>query len=479
MYYYISNILTSILFLSELSAAPKTSNRWVALMPEDLQNLIMKTNPGRRVRFTMSQRMAPELVVEDYVMKRKQGPFRNRLLGVRSVTWKCTETGCPYTCRTLEGSITGEIHRHNHPPDKDALVRKEARALMKLAMTSDRDQDQLVRDLLGRETGLQEDVTNDGTPDGTVTYGGNHDTKPKEEGENIVNIREDIMVDKDLNIVMEIKKEIVCLEELSTTESYSTSDNPKILVNQQGNDTFKIIEVDTLLNSQITSHQNKSTVDVKGIEIFDCNKCPVSFQYIEKLTSHKIHFHIDTDSFYCKECGINFYTLDLMTRHQIMHTEEQASKQSCNECDLTFSSPEDTRKHIVSHKNKTTFPCSECSFVSSVESSLKSHMDFHRIEQKNNNPSSEHESEKSSKKQLDKNTKVLDKSSANRKVTEPPNAFIVFCRQERSKLISAGLHSSKIDIELASRWTDLKQHEKLPFFQETERLKNAHLTGSP
>ena len=206
----------------------------------------------------MSQRMAPELVVEEYVMKRKQGPFRTRLLGARSVTWKCTEPGCPYTCRTLEGSIAGETHRHNHPPNKEALVRKEARALMKLAMTSDRDQDQLVKDLLGRETGLQEDVTYDVSHDGAVTYR-NHDTKQtKEEGEYFVNIRDDIMDDKVPNSFMESNKEAVCLEELPPTDSPSASDNPKILMNQQGNDTFRIIEVIfiTLIPSYILNTRN-------------------------------------------------------------------------------------------------------------------------------------------------------------------------------------------------------------------------------
>ena len=93
-------------------------------LPEDLQRLIVATNPGRRVRFTMSQRMAPELVVEEFVMKRKKGPVMNQWLGGRCVSWKCTEPGCPYICRTLEGHITSEVTGHNHPPDPEALVRR-------------------------------------------------------------------------------------------------------------------------------------------------------------------------------------------------------------------------------------------------------------------------------------------------------------------------------------------------------------------
>ena len=456
----------------------------------------------------MSQRMRPELVVEEYVMKKKKGPFINRWLGGRVVSWKCTDTGCPYHCRTLEGHITSEVAGHNHPPNPDALVKKEARALMKLKLTSSTDHEQLIKDLLGSvmpeyrdslgsedsfrqvarrvkrkrqregEMGLQEDVTFDVTADGTVTYDGvlamrSHDNGLMEEEEYVVNVRDDIMVEEDLESLMESNIEVVSLEELPATES-SISNNPKTLPKQQDDNTFKIIEVDSLLNPEIVSHQNKPTIEVKvDQKKFDCNKCPASFKFLEKLSNHKQYFHTDEESFYCKECGINFYTKALLQSHQTMHIEEQASQQSCKECNLTFPSPEDTRLHLAIHNEKTIFPCTECIYVSSEESNLKSHTETHKIKRKTKSQVTEHALEKISTKQLYKNTKILDTN-----VDKPPNAFILFCRKERSKLLISGLEPSEISQELARRWTELQQEEKLPFFHETERLKNAHISGN-
>ena len=145
--------------------------------------------------------------------------------------------------------------------------------------------------------------------------------------------------------------EVVSLEELPETESNSVSNYPEILPKQEDEDTFKIVEVNTLLNPK-TAHQSESTVEAEGNQKFGCNKCPANFQSIEKLNNHKQYAHTEADSFYCKECGINFYTKDLLQGHQVMHIEEKASQQYCKECNLTFPSPEDTRLHLAKHNDK-------------------------------------------------------------------------------------------------------------------------------
>ena len=58
----------------QLSAIISPSvNRNLYLVPEDLQQLIMESNPGR-AKFTVSQRLNTQLVLDDYVLKKKLGP---------------------------------------------------------------------------------------------------------------------------------------------------------------------------------------------------------------------------------------------------------------------------------------------------------------------------------------------------------------------------------------------------------------------
>ena len=239
----------------------------------------METNPGRRVRFTLSQRLCPELVVEEYEMKKKKGPDMKEWLGGRSVSWKCTTTGCPYTCHTLEGHITSEVSLHNHPPSPDALVKKEARALMKLKVTRSSDNDKLIRQLLGsvmpeyrnslgtleslqqvarrikrkkrQEGGLQEDDPFEVTTDGIDVIDSHDNRLKEEEAENAVNIKEDSIVDQDFYNLMESNMEVVSLEELPATQSHNILDSQKKLPTRQDDNTFQIVEVDPLLIPKI------------------------------------------------------------------------------------------------------------------------------------------------------------------------------------------------------------------------------------
>ena len=48
-------------------------NRNLYLVPEDLQQLIVESNPGR-AKFTVSQQLNTQLVLDDYILKKKLGP---------------------------------------------------------------------------------------------------------------------------------------------------------------------------------------------------------------------------------------------------------------------------------------------------------------------------------------------------------------------------------------------------------------------
>ena len=72
-----------------LAPLPENPNRH--LVPEDLQRLIITTNPGRSIKFTYSQRMNTQMVLNDFVLKKKKGPYRSR--GGRIINWKCVREG--------------------------------------------------------------------------------------------------------------------------------------------------------------------------------------------------------------------------------------------------------------------------------------------------------------------------------------------------------------------------------------------------
>merc|ERR1719186_1297982 len=102
---------------------PDNPNRH--LVPQDLQILIIRENPARGIKFTYSQRMNTQMVVDDYVLKKKKGPYLTR--GGRLVNWKCTNDHCHYTAVTWEGQIQDTARHHNHHSQPELYVKKQAR----------------------------------------------------------------------------------------------------------------------------------------------------------------------------------------------------------------------------------------------------------------------------------------------------------------------------------------------------------------
>eukprot|EP00092_Neocalanus_flemingeri_P035182 GFUD01038286.1.p1 GENE.GFUD01038286.1~~GFUD01038286.1.p1 ORF type:complete len:644 (-),score=182.85 GFUD01038286.1:142-2073(-) len=112
---------------------PDNPNRH--LVPEDLQMLIIYQNPTRGIKFTFSQRMNTQMVVDDYVLKKKKGPYLTR--GGRVVNWKCTNEQCHYTAVTWEGQIQDTARQHNHPRQPELYVKKQARVKIRENMVQD------------------------------------------------------------------------------------------------------------------------------------------------------------------------------------------------------------------------------------------------------------------------------------------------------------------------------------------------------
>lgn len=118
---------------------PDNPNRH--LVPEDLQSLIISLNPTRGVKFTYSQRMNTQMMVDDFVLKKKKGPYLSR--GGRVVNWKCINDSCNYTAVTWEGQIQDSSRQHNHPSQPELFFKKQARVKIKENMAQEIQQDEI------------------------------------------------------------------------------------------------------------------------------------------------------------------------------------------------------------------------------------------------------------------------------------------------------------------------------------------------
>ena len=73
------------------------------LVPEDLKNLIISQNPERSIKFLQSQRLNTQMVVDDFILKKKKGPYVSG--DHRVINWKCVKDSCHYNVVTWEGEI--------------------------------------------------------------------------------------------------------------------------------------------------------------------------------------------------------------------------------------------------------------------------------------------------------------------------------------------------------------------------------------
>ena len=122
----VPSVQTDSATLDPISVIPKEQkNPNRHLVTEDLQNLIINQNPDREIKFTLSQRQNTQMVVDDYVLKKKKGPYKAR--GGRVINWKCVHDSCQYTAVTWEGQIQDTSRMHNHAPQPELYIKKQAR----------------------------------------------------------------------------------------------------------------------------------------------------------------------------------------------------------------------------------------------------------------------------------------------------------------------------------------------------------------
>ena len=132
---------------------PDNPNRH--LVPEDLQMAIITSNPEESIKFTYSQRMNTQMMLNDFVLKKKKGPYLSK--GGRIINWKCVNDACQFTAVTWEGEIQENTRSHNHPPQPELYIKKQARLKIRDQIihneSEDRPMSNLVNQLVNETNG--------------------------------------------------------------------------------------------------------------------------------------------------------------------------------------------------------------------------------------------------------------------------------------------------------------------------------------
>ena len=118
-----------------LSVKSNSGNSNRHLVPDDLKALIIEGNPERNIKFTLSQRMNTQMVVDDYVLKKKKGPNMSR--GGRVINWKCVNDSCSFTAVTWESQLQDVQRKHNHPAQPELYIKKQARVKIRENIVSE------------------------------------------------------------------------------------------------------------------------------------------------------------------------------------------------------------------------------------------------------------------------------------------------------------------------------------------------------
>ena len=105
------------------------------LVSTDLQNLIITSNPEKNIKFTLSQRSNTQMVIDNYLLKKKKGPFLSG--GRMAINWKCVKDSCQYSMLTKDGQIMDTPRPHNHDAEPELYLHREARAKIKESIAKD------------------------------------------------------------------------------------------------------------------------------------------------------------------------------------------------------------------------------------------------------------------------------------------------------------------------------------------------------
>ena len=106
------------------------------LVPEDLKQKIIECNPEHAIKFTLSQRDNTQMVIDNFLLKKKKGPLRCQINGRDQlrINWRCVIESCEFRLNTCDGMISISGQPHNHTPQPELVLKKEVRAHLKQGM---------------------------------------------------------------------------------------------------------------------------------------------------------------------------------------------------------------------------------------------------------------------------------------------------------------------------------------------------------
>ena len=90
-----------------------------------------------------------------------------------------------------------------------------------------------------------------------------------------------------------------------------------------------------------------------------------------------LHMHLVL-FFWCNECEVTFDTPDSLKRHKEVHVNEgQAWENGCNECKEEFDSLDSLKEHTEAHFSQKQFGCNKCEEPFNTPDDLKRHNEVH------------------------------------------------------------------------------------------------------
>jgi len=164
---------------------------------------------------------------------------------------------------------------------------------------------------------------------------------------------------------------------------FGTEDNLKYHEKCHLDDAFRCIEFDCLYTDtkwlSMMSHLWKNhNID---IEMFSCSQCQFKTNSLYKLNTFHKNIHKPDKPFMCPECNKGFKSIKQLRNHKVIHAKTAKPPRAdliCLHCSRNFSTKSLLHQHISSvHIRARPYACHECSYTTSVISSLRLHVRSH------------------------------------------------------------------------------------------------------
>jgi len=101
---------------------------------------------------------------------------------------------------------------------------------------------------------------------------------------------------------------------------------------------------------------------------FECKICRKSYFRVSELNRHLTKNHKEIKPYKCKICQTKFHEHKILITHMLTHSHH------CYQCNKTFSSLSDFKRHMnTTHSTKSPFKCRSCSTIFKRKDSCNAH----------------------------------------------------------------------------------------------------------